>query len=224
MSFPRRTRRSAARQTVIAELRASGGAEEDVGRLNVTVNDALGMTRRKGLEDLESRSQHPLLPDPFLRNNKVVQRPSPHEFHDEARARCLLLQSENLHNAVMIDQSGTDGLVAKQCKVLRVIGSARLQDLERDLRVSSSVPGAEDTPAPSLAEHLMKSERSGPHSHTNLGTASRAAHHREKGLASDIQHHPAGGTRLLGTGGDCLRHQLTLTEGTSILQGACRSR
>src|ERR1700730_2159075 len=134
-------------------------SNEDVGRLNVAVDDSLGMGSIKGVSYLDPEREQGLQ-IPRTVANQVLQGLPVQKFHDDERLAFLLADLVNCADVGMIKGRGCAGFPAKSFEglwVSRYIFGQKLQSNKApEFRVFRLVNHTHPTPAQLLDDAVVR--------------------------------------------------------------------
>ena len=132
----------AGEKTGYAEIRhlyASVGKQHDVLRLDVAVDDALGMGVHEGAEYLR-REMHSLLdPDDSLLLDVIFEGYAVDVLHDDILKRRTVAYVENLDDIRVVEQRDRAGFVAESAAELLVVEVLLAQDLDCHYRAGVEI-------------------------------------------------------------------------------------
>src|SRR5438552_873256 len=127
--------------------------DKDIRRLNVTVNDTLGMCCVESVGDLNSKCEHRLQLHRTVADH-VLQRCAIQEFHGDERLSILLADVVNRANVGMIQSGRGASLTAKAFERLRITGQFFRQKLQSYKTTQTGVFGLINDTHPAAAELL----------------------------------------------------------------------
>jgi hypothetical protein len=109
--------------------------DEQIGRLDIAVNDPGAVRRFQRVGDLDRERQEPIdlerAPgDPMLQRHPVE------EFHDEERAAALLADVVHDADVGVVQRRGRPRLAAEPGQRVGILAEVRRQELQRDERCS----------------------------------------------------------------------------------------
>ena len=142
------------RDPEVGDLDPAVAPHEDVGRLDVAVDDAADVRRVEGLRDLGghagglARRERPVLAQDRGEVLAVDQ------LHDDVRARAVLAEVEHRHDARVAERRRRPGLVAEPAEEVGVLAELGAEELDGDVAIQLGVAGAVDRRHPALAEEL----------------------------------------------------------------------
>ena len=120
-------------QSKIAQFCPTGRPEQDIRRLEISVDDSFFMCGSQSLKHLENDRKRIQLTERLSAHDEVVKRSPPHPLHAEPGTLDVLLEKMHFHDPWMVDQGGKGRLIAKMDKLLLVSGVLSLEYLEGEL-------------------------------------------------------------------------------------------
>lgn len=143
-------------QTEVGELDSLDAVlQKDVGRLDITVNQALGMSGGQPAGRLHSDPQQVrnlqggTSPEPF------VERHAADIFHDEIRNRTGILDRVNGHDMIVAHGRGRLSFADKPATGRAACRQLRRQQLDRHDPLELGVPSLENDSHPAPADHFL---------------------------------------------------------------------
>ena len=124
-------RRSQLCQTEIQYLGVAALGDKYVRRLDVAMNDSLGVRRIERVRNLNPQLQH-LLKRQRLAGNAVLQCGAFHEFHGDETASAIFRDFVDGADVWMIERRGCLGFALEAAECLRVFGYVVGQEFESD--------------------------------------------------------------------------------------------
>ena len=141
-------------QTKIENLPVPAAGDKNIGRLNVAVNDALGVRRIERIGHIDRNSQQRLQ---FERRvvDGMLQRQAIQKFHDDEGAAVGLPDVVNRADVGMIQRRGRLRLAMKSAQRLGIACHAFGKELQRDETVEARVLGFVDHAHAAAAQLLQ---------------------------------------------------------------------
>ena len=145
-------------ETEVQHLHTAIGAELDVGRLQVPVNDAAVVGGFKRLRNL-ARDRQRLVKGHRSLLDAIRERGAFDELHDERPGRTSLLEAVDLGDVRMVERCEQLGLALEPRQPLRIAGESIEQDFDCHLAIQAGVARAVDLAHPAGAERRHDLER-----------------------------------------------------------------
>ena len=143
----------------VADLRRLLVDEQNVGRLHVSMNQALPVSCAKSSRDLDANVEHLVFRHPALRLDEIIEASIIDEFHHHIKLAVVHPQREYLHDIGMIHRSSNARLLLQLSIIICYATKIFVQQLERDeplqLRVTRLIHCAHSTGTKRLHRHKM---------------------------------------------------------------------
>ena len=139
------------RQAEVEDLDGAGRGQEQVRRLDVAVDDAVGVGRGQAASDLARVVERFASPQRTVPHHPGERR-AHEQLRHQVRAPVLASDVEDREHVWVRERGSGAGLPLEALQTVRVRGERFRQDLERHLAVQLGVTGAVDLAHPARAE------------------------------------------------------------------------
>ena len=131
------------RQAEVEDLGLAGAGHEDVGGLDVAVDDPLGVGRVEPVDDLDGQVQQPLHPHRAALD-EVLERLALEQLHDDERLALVLPDLVNRADVGVVERGRRAGLAKEAVERGAVAGGLGRQELQGDGPAEDAVVGPVD--------------------------------------------------------------------------------
>ena len=148
-------RRAALRDPEIGEVGTVLGPDQDVGRLDVAVDEPARVRRVERVRDRREQGDGALGLERAVRLDDAVEIDAVDVAHDDVEPAVLLARVEHLDDARMLDLGGRAPLALEARAEADVVGEVRRQQLDRPRLVEVQVAAAVHRAHAALADHRL---------------------------------------------------------------------